>query len=297
MKEVGQYFKEHFSHFEPEIPSDLWNKMKNDTTLQKFNRLQALKKVVLYGFTPLATIAIVAGIIIYNSKPEQHQIPVNRVVLNQEIQQPDQPNQPENKIQSSTNFENVKPVVSDKTQEIVPKQTNNTVVNQNPTLKEINHSYPVVNTEPKTSQPSTLNKPEVNSSQNSSSQQNVNRLTKPEPTKTQEPIDNTINENPKNTSTNPDNDKILFIPKGFTPNNDGHNDQFFVTADWEVEDFEIIIFQRGGSIVFKTKDIQLGWDGTYNGSELPQGAYAYMITYKNSVGDSKRVKGTINLIR
>jgi gliding motility-associated-like protein len=297
MKEVGQYFKEHFSHFEPEIPSDLWNKMKNDRTLQKFNRLQALKKVVLYGFTPLATIAIVAGIIIFNSKPEPNQKPVNRVVLNQEIKQPDQPTQPVNPVQNPVNMEKNKESVHHNVQEVSSKQNNIDIVNQNTSLKETNHSYPVVTTNPKTSQPLTLNNPEVNNTQNSSSQQNLNQVTKPEPAKTQEPIDNTINENPKNTSTNPDNDKILFIPKGFTPNNDGHNDQFFVTADWEVEDFEMIIFQRGGGIVFKNKDINLGWDGTFNGSELPQGAYAYMITYKNSLGDSKRVKGTINLIR
>ncbi len=296
MKELGQYFKEHFNHFEPEIPSDLWNKMKNDQSLQKFNRLQAVKRVMLYGVAPIATIAIVMSILVFNAKPEPTPTQVTSVVLNEENQQPDQVIQPISTIQSADNIEKVTPVTSTKPQEMLPQQNNVTITNQNSTPKETGHSNPNTTIEsPKTQ--SVVNPKSDNKNAHSIVQQKEIPKTKPENTTVREPLDNDNEVNPKSTSTNPDIDKMLFIPTGFTPNNDGHNDLFFVTADWEVADFEIIIFQRGGGIVFKTKDINLGWDGIFNGSELPQGAYAYMITYKNSLGDSKRVKGTINLIR
>ncbi|MBP1673358.1 MAG: gliding motility-associated C-terminal protein [Bacteroidetes bacterium] len=296
MKEVGQYFKEHFNHFDPEIPSDMWNKMKNDQSLQKFNRLQSVKRVLLYGVAPMATIAILIGILVFNSKHEPTPTQVVSVVLKEENQQSKQPIQPANTIQSADKIEKGSSVTSSKPQEILPPQNNVTIANQNSTSKETGHTNTNTTIElPKTQ--AVVTPKSDNKNAYSTVQQKEIPKTKPENTTLRETQDNVNDVNPKNTSTNPDPDKMLFIPTGFTPNNDGHNDQFFVTADWEVCEFEIIIFQRGGGIVFKTKDINLGWDGTFNGTELPQGAYAYMITYKNSLGDSKRVKGTINLIR
>lgn len=296
MKEVGQYFKEHFNHFEPEIPSDLWNKMKNDQTLQKFNRIQAVKRVLLYGVAPIATIAIVIGILVFNSKPEPTQTQVAAVVQKEETQPTEQPIQPVSTIPSSDEKEKGTSVPTTKPQEMNLQQNNVSISSQNPTPKETGLNNPNTSIELPKTQPVVSPKSDTKNA-HSTVQQKETSKPKPDSTTLQEPQVNENDVNSKSTSTNPDLDKMLFIPTGFTPNNDGHNDQFFVTADWEVSDFEIVIFQRGGGIVFKTKDINVGWDGTFNGTELPQGAYAYMITYKNSLGDSKRVKGTINLIR
>ncbi len=296
MKEVGQYFKEHFNHFEPEIPSELWNKMKNDQSLQKFNRLQSVKRVLLYGITPMAAVAIVIGVLVFNSKPEPTPTQVASVVLKEDTPQTEQPIQQVSAIPTPEKTKKVTSVTTSKQQEMLPTQNNETIANQSTTTRETGHSNTNTTVElPKTQ--TVVNPKSDNRNAHSTVQQKEVPKTKPENTTVRETQDNENDVNPKNTSSNPDPDKMLFIPTGFTPNNDGHNDQFFVTADWEVSEFEIIIFQRGGGIVFKTKDINVGWDGTFNGTDLPQGAYAYMITYKNSVGDSKRVKGTINLIR
>ena len=145
---------------------------------------------------------------------------------------------------------------------------------------------------------------------------NINALNEQKNAKLKEietQISQTIEANPKNESnqvmdqnepdkasnsnTNPEDGKQLFIPKGFTPNSDGINDQFFVIADWEVDNFEILIFNRGGGLVFKSSDIHQGWDGTDNNVEVSQGVYVYKILYKDQNGNDKIVKGTLTLIR
>ena len=41
----------------------------------------------------------------------------------------------------------------------------------------------------------------------------------------------------------------------------------------------------------------MGWDGTRNGTDLPQGAYAYIIRLKQLSGGLVEEKGVVMLIR
>jgi len=60
----------------------------------------------------------------------------------------------------------------------------------------------------------------------------------------------------------------LFAPDAFSPNGDGLNDNFNVVfqSDFEVFEFELVIFNRWGQEVFKTNNQFLGWDGKVRGS-------------------------------
>ena len=99
--------------------------------------------------------------------------------------------------------------------------------------------------------------------------------------------------------------KELLVYDGFSPNNDGINDELWGVglADEEV-DFKLQIFSSSGSFVreITRKDIQESdlannqvvlWDGTTNlggsGNFIPDGTYYYVliVTYKGQSFDKK----------
>jgi gliding motility-associated-like protein len=89
----------------------------------------------------------------------------------------------------------------------------------------------------------------------------------------------------------------LFIPSAFTPNGDGLNDEFFVKSDEEYSYFEMNILSRDGKqLLFKSKDINRGWDGTYKGVLQPHGPYLYFIKYVDAAGKMHNENGTFLLL-
>lgn len=70
-----------------------------------------------------------------------------------------------------------------------------------------------------------------------------------------------------------------FVPNGFTPNNDGRNDEFKVFTNCIVTDFELMVFDRWGNRVFLSTDVNQGWDGTINGQEATTGVYVWQMRY------------------
>lgn len=88
----------------------------------------------------------------------------------------------------------------------------------------------------------------------------------------------------------------FYIPSAFTPNGDGLNDLFYVTANFEPQKFEMYIFTRGSELLFSTRDMSIGWDGTKYGSFLPQGVYVYLIKYVDRHGNEQKRQGQVLLI-
>lgn len=95
----------------------------------------------------------------------------------------------------------------------------------------------------------------------------------------------------------------LSIPGAFTPNGDGHNDDFYVLGgpvNSEVEDFAV--FNRFGAEMFHVHDVApgdrtYGWNGTWHGSPAPAGTYVYVVVMKFAAGNRQVYKGTVILIR
>lgn len=88
----------------------------------------------------------------------------------------------------------------------------------------------------------------------------------------------------------------LYMPSAFTPNKDGKNDVFRIPLDASIILQEFSVFNRWGNVVFSTKDITKGWNGTYNNKDLDTGTYVYII--KGKVEDKAvTLKGTVTLIR
>jgi gliding motility-associated-like protein len=78
----------------------------------------------------------------------------------------------------------------------------------------------------------------------------------------------------------------------FTPNDDGYNDYWKVDSPGQVADYELIIFDVSGKIVFRTTSYKNNWDGTYKGTKLPEGTYYYLFT---SPTGNKIYKGFITI--
>jgi len=69
---------------------------------------------------------------------------------------------------------------------------------------------------------------------------------------------------------------MLFIPSGFSPNGDEINDFFEIKGIDDISN-ELIIINSGGNEVYRQKNYQNDWDGTYKtGEELPDGTYYYI---------------------
>jgi gliding motility-associated-like protein len=72
---------------------------------------------------------------------------------------------------------------------------------------------------------------------------------------------------------------VLGIPNFFTPNNDGNNDYWNikgVNASFNANTI-IYIFDRYGKLVKQISPQTLGWDGTFNGQQMPASDYWYSI--------------------
>ena len=89
----------------------------------------------------------------------------------------------------------------------------------------------------------------------------------------------------------------LYSPNAFSPDGDGIND-FFNISGQKIEDFQIEIFNRWGQMVYKSFDLNDGWDGTFNGKKLPTGTYVYKIKTREFGIDQNLIKsGSVALVR
>jgi gliding motility-associated-like protein len=91
-------------------------------------------------------------------------------------------------------------------------------------------------------------------------------------------------------------DELCIITNVVTPNDDGKNDFLIITCV-EGETYpnnELIILSQWGDEVFRASPYNNDWNGTYNGSKLPDGTYFYL--FKSSpTADAQ--KGFITLYR
>jgi gliding motility-associated-like protein len=93
-----------------------------------------------------------------------------------------------------------------------------------------------------------------------------------------------------------------FIPNAFTPNGDGLNDVFKVTGLYKNIIFRLNIFDRWGTEVFQSDNIDQGWNGISGGQYCPADTYIWTVQIKFlgqdiiTQGDVK-FKGTITIVR
>jgi gliding motility-associated-like protein len=92
---------------------------------------------------------------------------------------------------------------------------------------------------------------------------------------------------------------IITIPNAFTPGNGtSANDVLkILTKGTNITLNYYRIFNRWGEMIFETKDINKGWDGTHKGAFQPIGTYVYSISAVTSFGKKFEKTGNVSLIR
>ena len=86
------------------------------------------------------------------------------------------------------------------------------------------------------------------------------------------------------TLTDPRDVAAVFAPSAFTPNGDTKNDTYIVKAN-AISYFEMQVYNRLGNILFYSKDINTGWDGTFEDRRAHEGVYVAKIIYRDLEGN------------
>ena len=90
----------------------------------------------------------------------------------------------------------------------------------------------------------------------------------------------------------------MYIPNAFTINQDRVN-ELFKPYGIGIASYEMVIKDRWGGEVFRTKNIEEGWNGTLKdtGTELKQDTYTYFIAIRDMRDYPHYYRGTVTLFR
>lgn len=99
----------------------------------------------------------------------------------------------------------------------------------------------------------------------------------------------------------------IIFPTAFTPNingpsggvydiNSDDNDVFYPAFSDPVEEYELLIYNRKGLLIFKSTDINIGWDGYFKNELVKSDVYVYIAKIKFANGDDTVKTGNVTLI-
>lgn len=90
---------------------------------------------------------------------------------------------------------------------------------------------------------------------------------------------------------------LLEVPNVITPESASGSNQIFKVKYQSLVEFEMWVYNRWGIELFHTTNPAEGWDGTYNGSVVPTGAYYYVVKAVGTDGEKYRKKGAVNVLK
>ena len=99
----------------------------------------------------------------------------------------------------------------------------------------------------------------------------------------------TIEETKSPVQTSPD---IKIMQNVMTPNGDGINDLFEIKNIEKYPDNYLVISDRGGKIIYRSK----GYRNNFDAKNIPQGTYLYKLEY-NDLGKKETKRGSITILR
>ena len=76
---------------------------------------------------------------------------------------------------------------------------------------------------------------------------------------------------------------VIGFPKYFTPNNDGYNDTWNIkgTSEQFQPNSNVYVYNRFGKLLKQFSPLSGGWDGTFNGKQLPNDDYWFKVTLQD----------------
>ncbi|MBX2904404.1 MAG: gliding motility-associated C-terminal domain-containing protein [Taibaiella sp.] len=91
-------------------------------------------------------------------------------------------------------------------------------------------------------------------------------------------------------------ESAITVPNAFAPGR-GNNDLFKVIRRGDATLRHFRVYNRWGTVVFQTTNIDEGWDGTYKGTPQPVGVYVYEVSAVSSNGKEIVKTGNVTLLR
>ncbi|MEL6668857.1 MAG: gliding motility-associated C-terminal domain-containing protein, partial [Bacteroidota bacterium] len=98
-------------------------------------------------------------------------------------------------------------------------------------------------------------------------------------------------------------DLDIYVPSGFSPNNDGVNDRLTVFAGQSVAIVRrMMVFDRWGELVFERNDfspndLSLGWNGHFRGEPMNPAVFTWLVEVEYIDGSRQATAGDVTLIR
>ena len=89
----------------------------------------------------------------------------------------------------------------------------------------------------------------------------------------------------------------IYVPRVFTPNGDGSNDQLKPILVGIAEFHYFSVYNRWGNLIFTTQDANRGWDGTFKGVPQPVETYLWIGEGIDITGKKIVQKGMVSLVR
>jgi gliding motility-associated-like protein len=100
----------------------------------------------------------------------------------------------------------------------------------------------------------------------------------------------------------------VIFPNVFKPNPNGpsggeyrpgqdNNEIFFPGVFDQVAEYELVIYNRWGEMIFISKDVNIGWDGYFKDKLAEQGVYIWKVKVKYANGKVENLAGDITLLR
>lgn len=89
---------------------------------------------------------------------------------------------------------------------------------------------------------------------------------------------------------------IIYVPNTFTPDGSKFNELFKAYGEG-IDQFEMLIFNRWGELIYTMDSMDDTWDGRYKGKLCQDGTYTWKISYTDNTGDRKVIAGHVNLLK
>lgn len=80
----------------------------------------------------------------------------------------------------------------------------------------------------------------------------------------------------------------------FTPNGDGINDTWHIKDIEKYPESEVFVYNIYGKLIYTKKGYTNDWQGTYNGADVPDGTYYYVLRFEDN---DKISKGSLDILR
>lgn len=89
----------------------------------------------------------------------------------------------------------------------------------------------------------------------------------------------------------------MYLPTAFSPNGDGLNDELIIKTRCLLSSYQMEVYDRWGRQIFTSNDLNRGWDGTFQGQDVPNGSYPFIIRYTPEGRNPRVEKGVVNVLR